>query len=530
MSTSRIDRRVASLLWLFLFVVILRNAWLCEDAYITYRVVDNFVHGYGLRWNTLERVQVYTHPLWMMALVPFHAISRDAYFSAMFLSLGCSAFAVYLLLFRAMRTTWQCVLAAAVAVFSKGFIDFSTGGLENPLSHVLLGLFFLAYLREGPRKIERMILFASLALVNRLDLVWIVLPALVDQVRSDRAWHPTKLKVWLGLSPLVLWEIFATFYYGFAFPNSAYAKLTVQIKSIDFLRQGVLYYVNSIAWDPVTLTAIAACCIYALLRWRDEKRFACLALGVFLYLAYIIRVGGDYMSGRFFTAPLFVSLFVISGVDLEEGVFAPVVALVGVLGLGLASPRPPVFSNDSYQGLGSAPMSIDDERGYRFGDTSILLLNRDHGLQNRGGWVGDGIKARDNHTRVTVYKNIGYFGYFAGPTVHVIDPYGIGDPLMGRMPFGEQNGGWSSGHFYRKVPEGYEHAAIDDGSIRNPVLQAYWEKLKLLTRGRLFDPARLSLVFRFNLGLERAPSEEQLSAAEGHSPPPAAPPLPGPHP
>ena len=28
----------------------------------------------------------------------------------------------------------------------------------------------------------------------------------------------------LGLMPLILWELFSLFYYGFLFPNSAYAK------------------------------------------------------------------------------------------------------------------------------------------------------------------------------------------------------------------------------------------------------------------------------------------------------------------
>jgi hypothetical protein len=45
-------------------VVVVWKAWVCDDAYITFKTVDNFVEGYGLRWNVLERVQVHTHPLW----------------------------------------------------------------------------------------------------------------------------------------------------------------------------------------------------------------------------------------------------------------------------------------------------------------------------------------------------------------------------------------------------------------------------------------------------------------------------------
>ena len=31
--------------------VFLANAWIGDDAYITFRVVDNFINGYGLTFN-----------------------------------------------------------------------------------------------------------------------------------------------------------------------------------------------------------------------------------------------------------------------------------------------------------------------------------------------------------------------------------------------------------------------------------------------------------------------------------------------
>ena len=54
---------------LFYATALLTNAWLCDDAYITYRSIDNFVSGYGPVWNSGERVQSYTHPLWFFVLM-----------------------------------------------------------------------------------------------------------------------------------------------------------------------------------------------------------------------------------------------------------------------------------------------------------------------------------------------------------------------------------------------------------------------------------------------------------------------------
>ena len=42
---------------------VLCAAWVADDAFITLRTVDNLLAGYGPRWNVVERVQTYTHPL-----------------------------------------------------------------------------------------------------------------------------------------------------------------------------------------------------------------------------------------------------------------------------------------------------------------------------------------------------------------------------------------------------------------------------------------------------------------------------------
>ncbi len=79
---------IAAALALFLLELI-RTAWVCDDAYITFRTVDNFVHGYGLRWNVDERVQGFTHPLWMLVVSLAYVVTREAYFTA--IALACCA-------------------------------------------------------------------------------------------------------------------------------------------------------------------------------------------------------------------------------------------------------------------------------------------------------------------------------------------------------------------------------------------------------------------------------------------------------
>ena len=46
--------------FLLLTILYIFSAWVADDAYITFRTIENFHHGYGLRWNIQDRVATYT--------------------------------------------------------------------------------------------------------------------------------------------------------------------------------------------------------------------------------------------------------------------------------------------------------------------------------------------------------------------------------------------------------------------------------------------------------------------------------------
>src|SRR6266850_6494270 len=49
------------------------NRFIQDDAFISFRYADNFVHGRGLVWNEAERVEGYTNFLWTMLIgVPLY--------------------------------------------------------------------------------------------------------------------------------------------------------------------------------------------------------------------------------------------------------------------------------------------------------------------------------------------------------------------------------------------------------------------------------------------------------------------------
>jgi arabinofuranosyltransferase len=206
------------------FIVLLRTAWVSDDAYITFRTVDNFLHGYGLRWNIDSRVESFTHPLWLFTMIGATALTGEVYYTSIFLSIGLTLLAVVLLLWRFTASMAIAILAASVILLSKAFVDYSTSGLENPLTHVLLVVFFVVAASSGRRRPFWLSLLASLVMLNRIDAGLLVLPVLLVAVWKNGL-RRSIVPVALGMLPLVAWEVFSLIYYGFPVPNTAYAKL-----------------------------------------------------------------------------------------------------------------------------------------------------------------------------------------------------------------------------------------------------------------------------------------------------------------
>jgi arabinofuranosyltransferase len=477
-------------------VVVIKTAWLSDDALITMRTVDNVVSGYGPRWNVAERVQAYTHPLWMLLLAIPYSVTREAFFTTLSVSIGLSLLAVWIVLFRVAASWRTAVVGGIVFMCSKAFVDYSTSGLENPLSHVLMAIFLWAYWKE--RRLIELWGLAGLIMLSRLDLALLVLPALV--VRSLEHDRRTALRATaVGLVPIVAWEIFSLVYYGSLVPNTAYAKLQTGAATGALLAQGFVYLLDSVGSDPTTLLAIVAFASAAVI--TDPRRHWPIALGIVLYLAYIVRIGGDFMSGRFMSVLVLcaVAMFVHIRWRLPASVL-PVLSIVLLIPGVFATTRAPLTS--AFRTFPSDPelavevSGISDERAVYFREAGLLRWTRDAPLPLTQG-AKHGLAARAAGG-VIVSGQVGYFGYHAGPGVHVVDEFGLGDPLLARLP---AKPGWRIGHYLREVPEGYvETLERDRNMIRDPNIARLYEQVRTVTRAPLWSRRRWRAIVDLNLG------------------------------
>jgi len=228
---TKLDRSVVQYGLLIVFLILLlRTAWVSDDAYITLRTISNFARGQGLTWNVGERVQSYTHPLWLLTLGLGVFFTKEFHLTTIFISVAVSALAFLLLTARLSRPGLPILLAGVILVHSRAFIDYSTSGLENPLSNLLLVLFSIRLFgyQGSTRGLFLLGFLASLAFLTRPDNVLVFYPALAAAFVHDRSRKHFRMLL-LSQLPAIAWEAFSLLYYGLAVPNTALAKLNVGI-------------------------------------------------------------------------------------------------------------------------------------------------------------------------------------------------------------------------------------------------------------------------------------------------------------
>ncbi|MBV1881256.1 MAG: hypothetical protein KUG82_06460 [Pseudomonadales bacterium] len=506
-------------LWLLLttmLVVWIRSAWICDDAMITFRSVLNFVNGYGMRWNTLERVQSFTHPLWFFLLSANYFIWDEIFYSTIGLNLLLASAALWLLIHKLSVNVQVSITAVVILLFSKSFIDFSTSGLENALSYFLVALFCWLVLREHQPKVIHLfyaMMVCCLLMLNRIDFVLLIFPALTYYAFSHFRFRQIISTGVIAFSPLMAWIVFSLIYYGYPFPNTAYAKLNTGIESQFLLLQGSHYFLNSLSWDTVTLVGTVIGLTIGITSGDLKKGL--LACGVILYLLYILSVGGDFMSGRFFSVPLFQSMILLvsgytqasqragtifknrtSNHRLPSAVLFGIILLATVLGLRVDNPT--LTTSLSYAN-GSIDRGIVDERGYSYFINGLFSEN------HKETFIVPDWHA--THVTSVIQKGaVGKAGLDQGPNVHIVDFFALCDPLLSHLPSANQTR-FRPGHYRRFIPDWYMESVLhtaapiyDSTHHYATDLHQYYAIIQDITRGEIWNLERLKRIVYMNLG------------------------------
>jgi arabinofuranosyltransferase len=477
--------------------LVIRDAWLCDDAFITLRVVDNFHNGFGLRWNVVERVQVFTHPLWCLTLLVVTGAFGKLAMTTLWFSIFVSIAAFVLVVPRPGRHNSDLVLLALMIPASKAVVQYSTSGLEGPLSFLLLALLALAcggLEPEWNRRDRWVPLLAAAVVLTRQDLLLVIAPLCV--VWLVRKGVPRAAMALLaGAGAIAIWEAFTLVYYGSLVPNTALAKLNTGLPFSVKIVQGFHYLADFVVRDPSGFLVLALC-LFLLVAVRRDLKAQTVAAGVTLYVLYIVWIGGDFMSGRFFTAPLFWAVAeTVRTVGDRSRLPATAISGVGIVAILLV-----VVHLFGFNGFSSEVISrngIADERKFYAPALSLAKLLDGRAIE-RVGWVHDAKEWRDKGPSGLITDTVGLSGFYGGPHVHILDVVALSDPLLSRLPAKSDS---RVGHFERRLPAGYKESLLSrELQIEDPDLNQYCGVLWTVTRGPLWSATRLGESIRLIVG------------------------------
>ena len=322
-----------------------KYAWVCDDAFISFRYARNLVEGHGLVFNAGEQVEGYTNFLWTVMLAAGMSLSLDPVWLSIVLSITCYAGLVAVLLWASRQAPSglsSLPFAAIGVLLHRDLQIYATSGLETALFTFLVtaGVLVLTIPRR-PFTLSAGILLMLAALTRPEGLLVAGLAALWLLAVAKPGWKMVlryALPLLLVYLPYWIWRFD---YYGWPFPNTYYAKSGY----LTYYGQGIRYlwlYMSTyyVLWAvPLALAALLWRVVYRR-QWADQEGRVLLLAGslVLLYTFYVVRVGGDFMFARFLlpVTPLaFVLVEHALGILLTSPCWRLAVAALLVMAVGL---------------------------------------------------------------------------------------------------------------------------------------------------------------------------------------------------
>ncbi len=314
-----------------------------DDAYFTYSYAKNLALGHGPVYSHGERVEGYSNFLWMVLVALPLVATRGEYAQTVARVVGVPFLALLgWSLYRLVRRCAGSPVAAVAALWLLAFdTDLATAwlmGLETVAYTALVttSLMLLAVGAETPRARTAAVWVAAAAALTRIDgfLVFgFVLAAEVLRTIRDGQPQPLRRLARRCLPPAVVylgWFAWRWSYYGLPLPTTYYAKALLPAR---LPHRGIEYVTEELRGSWLAAGLPAAAWLLA------RRRAAAVWLTAFAvpYLAYVAKVGGDWMPyGRFVmpVAPLLIALLVWALRDLFDlaGRLRPL-ALVGAAAL-----------------------------------------------------------------------------------------------------------------------------------------------------------------------------------------------------
>jgi len=286
--------------------------FLSDDALISLRYSQRLIHGLGLTWTDGEKVEGYTNLLWVLINAACGALGFDLIISARSIGFIGALGAIYAVSI-APHTGYRLdrvrlITAGMTLALSAPLAVWSIGALEHGFMAGILAiaLFFFIRALQPPQALGRDILiasllFAMLALLRADGIILFTMAGMGLLVSHGINKKTFKCLISVAALPfflLLLQFIFRIIYYKEILPNTAYAKVSINLIRLE---SGLLHVAKGfLAIGVFCILVLLAAVISAksgALRKTDRHRLVIPLMVSAGWTAYIIVVGGDIFPG-----------------------------------------------------------------------------------------------------------------------------------------------------------------------------------------------------------------------------------------
>ncbi|MBL8952621.1 MAG: hypothetical protein JNK82_17710 [Myxococcaceae bacterium] len=390
-------------------------AWLCDDAFISFRYADNLARGHGLVFNVGERVEGYTNFGWAVLLAGIARLGGDLPLWAMFLNLASLAAALVLAHATVRRAVPEARFSfATLALATSGaFTTYGTSGLETmPAAALVCLALWLSARGVAPWVLGLVLGAATLTRPDQLLFGVALGVALLFDARPRQI-----IGYVAALAGVVVpWWLSRWAWYGDFYPNTYYAKSG----GASYWSQGALYSAHFLLTTGALFTLLALALVA---RCSPRRLLVFAAASTALLGLYVTRVGGDFMEHRFFVSLLPV-LFVALEVGLRQPGAPSAAVALGLAGAIVGGARlKPIADGEVRWNLAAEESfyRVEQLTPLRIGSSffvEAMVLARTFTARNLAPRYGQGC--------------VGMVGYYTG--LPITDLYGVVDREVAHLP------------------------------------------------------------------------------------------------
>lgn len=283
----------------------------CDDAFISLRYADRFLHGHGLNWNDGEYVEGYSNLLWIL-LASALGVLQIPLLAASYLIGASSAAALFAATiwhgqknnFSPRIITLTNLTLAALAPFAI----WTNGGMETMLLTALISWSLVLSLElHAPRDYKILGILLALISITRPEgfcITIFLLTALTLLKHSVRSFLVPTLAI--SASVCLTQIIFRILYYGNPLPNTYYAKVAFTLQR---LTSGLSYTTSGLLtlWPLLLIILFSLLCPPRRTPTHNKSLLLCAAI-TFPWLTLITLGGGDIFPGYRHLLPILPSL------------------------------------------------------------------------------------------------------------------------------------------------------------------------------------------------------------------------------